>query len=212
VWADGGYAGKLVEWAKATARIALEIVRKTEGQHGFEVLPRRWVVERTLSWITACRRLDRDYERLPETSEAMVKWAMIGLMTRRLAPGPTRVQDRDGGRLILAALRKAHPTVAHVWADGGYAGKLVEWAKEAARIALEIVRKTEGQHGFEVLPRRWVVERTLSWITACRRLDRDYERLPETSEAMVKWAMIGLMTRRLAPGPGRQPWSTPPTA
>jgi len=87
------------------------------------------------------------------------------------------VQDRDGGRLILAALAKAHPTVAHVWADGGYAGKLVEWAKATARIALEIVRKTEGQHGFEVLPRRWVVERTLSWITACRRLDRDYERL-----------------------------------
>ncbi len=122
------------------------------------------------------------------------------------------VQDRDGGRLILAALRKAHPTITHVWADGGYAGKLVEWAKATARIALEIVRKTEGQHGFEVLPRRWVVERTLSWITGCRRLDRDYERLPQTSEAMVKWAMIGLMTRRLEPGPGRRPWSTPPTA
>jgi len=74
---------------------------------------------------------------------------------------------------------------------------------------LEIVRKPEGQRTFEVLPRRWVVERTLAWITKCRRLDHDYERLPSTSAAMVKWAMVGLMTRRLAPTPGRQPWSTP---
>ncbi|HYO17167.1 MAG TPA: transposase, partial [Dermatophilaceae bacterium] len=54
--------------------------------------------------------------------------------------------------------------------------------------------------------RRWVVERTLSWISRCRRLSKDYERLPEHAEAMVKWSMIALMTRRLAPGPGRRPW------
>jgi transposase len=119
------------------------------------------------------------------------------------------VQDRDGAQSALAALRKAFPTISLVWADGGYAGKLVAWAKQTARIVLEIVRKPEGQHTFEVLPRRWVVERTLSWITKCRRLDHDYERLTETSVAMVKWAMVGLMTRRLAPTPGRQPWSTP---
>jgi transposase len=121
------------------------------------------------------------------------------------------VQDRDGARPVLAAMSTAYPAVTLVWADGGYAGKLVEWAKTAARIVLEIVKKSEGQRGFEVLPRRWVVERTLSWITGCRRLDRDYERLPATSEAMVKWAMIGVMTRRLAPAPGRRPWSTPAT-
>lgn len=121
------------------------------------------------------------------------------------------VQDRDGARSVLAAMATAFPAVSLVWADGGYAGKLVEWAKAAARIVLEIVKKSEGQRGFEVLPRRWVVERTLSWISGCRRLDRDYERLPATSEAMVKWAMIGVMTRRLAPGPGHRPWSTPAT-
>lgn len=121
------------------------------------------------------------------------------------------VQDREGARPVLDAMSAAYPAVSLVWADGGYAGKLVQWAKTAARIVLEIVRKAEGQRGFEVLPRRWVVERTLSWITGCRRLDRDYERLPETSEAMVKWAMIGVMTRRLAPGPDRRPWSTPDT-
>jgi len=62
-----------------------------------------------------------------------------------------------------------------------------------------------------VLPRRWVVERTLSWLVRCRRLGRDYERLPEHSEAMIKWSMIALMTRRLAPAPGRRPWQ-PKTA
>jgi len=66
----------------------------------------------------------------------------------------------------------------------------------------------EGQHGFEVLPRRWVVERTFAWSTKCRRLDHNYERLIETSEAMVKWAMVGLMTRRLAPS-GRRPLLSP---
>ena len=65
------------------------------------------------------------------------------------------VQDRDGAQPALAAVRKAFPTISLVWADGGYAGKLVEWAKQTARIVLEIVRKPEGQRTFEVLPRRW---------------------------------------------------------
>lgn len=119
------------------------------------------------------------------------------------------VQDRDGARPVLEAVRKAFPTISLVWADGGYAGKLVQWAKQTARLALEIVRKPEGQRTFEVLPRRWVVERTISWLVKYRRLDHDYERLTKTSVAMVEWAMVGLMVRRLARSPGRQPWSTP---
>ncbi|MGH3566223.1 MAG: IS5 family transposase [Pseudonocardia sp.] len=117
------------------------------------------------------------------------------------------VQDRDGGARVLGRARMAMPSLALVWADGGYAGeKLVVWVRRRLRIMLEIVRKPEGQRGFSVLPRRWVVERTLSWITAHRRLARDHERTPEHSEAWVKWVMIGLMSRRLAPSPGRRPW------
>jgi transposase len=116
------------------------------------------------------------------------------------------VPDRDGGRWVLARAKMAMPSITLVWADGGYAGKLVAWVQQYCRILLEIVRKPQGQRTFEVLPRRWVVERTLSWLVRCRRLDRDYERLPEHSEAMVKWSMIGLMARRLAPAPGRRPW------
>ena len=116
------------------------------------------------------------------------------------------VQDRDGGARVLERLRFRMPSVAVVWADGGYAGRLVAYARQILKVTVDIVRKKEGQRTFEVLPRRWVVERTLSWISRCRRLAHDYERLPEHSEAMVKWAMIGLMTRRLAPAPERRPW------
>lgn len=118
------------------------------------------------------------------------------------------VQDRDGGRLVLGRARMTMPSIVLVWADGGYAGKLVAFARQYLRMAVEIVKKPEGQRTFEVLPRRWVVERTLSWISRCRRLSKDYERLPAHAEAMVKWSMIGLMTRRLAPGPGRKPWQS----
>ncbi|MQA17687.1 MAG: IS5 family transposase, partial [Pseudonocardiaceae bacterium] len=78
------------------------------------------------------------------------------------------VQDRDGGRRVLDRVKMAMPSLALVFADGGYAGKLVDWAMRVPRMVLEIVRKPEGQRGFAVLPRRWVVERTLSWLTAHR--------------------------------------------
>jgi transposase len=111
------------------------------------------------------------------------------------------VQDRDGGTRLLERLRFVMPSVVHIWADGGYAGRRVAYARQVLRRSVEIVRKPAGQRGFEVLTRRWVVERTFAWIMRCRRLVADYERLPEHAEAMVKWTMIGLMSRRLAPAP-----------
>jgi len=108
------------------------------------------------------------------------------------------VQDRDAGRGLLWRLRAAHRGISLVWADGGYAGKLVSWAKNGLRLTLQIVKRTDHLSGFHVLPRRWVVERTLSWITRYRRTVRDYERLPQHHEAMVYWAMITIMGRRLA--------------
>jgi len=117
------------------------------------------------------------------------------------------VQDRDGGRGILKALHGALGSVRHVFADGGYRGQLVAVAKSAWGIVVEVVRKPPDQIGFAVLPRRWVVERTFSWLMRQRRLARDYERLPATHEAIVKWAMVAIMLNRLAPPPGPKPWS-----
>jgi len=122
------------------------------------------------------------------------------------------VQDRDGGRTILEQLRFVMPSIVTVFADGGYAGKLVTYASQVLRLAVELVKKPDDQQGFAVLPRQWVVERTFAWLVRCRRLDHDYERQPATSETWVKWAMIGIMVRRLEPGPGRRPWQPQPTS
>jgi putative transposase len=109
------------------------------------------------------------------------------------------VQDRDGAKLVLARIKGRFARLRLIWADGGYAGQLVSWVKEQLRIALEIVKRSDEVVGFEVLPRRWVVERTLAWISRCRRLSKDYEALTETSEAYVYLAMIHLMLKRLKP-------------
>jgi len=120
------------------------------------------------------------------------------------------VQDRDGGADILKFAHKVVPTLRHVFADGGYAGRLVAKARRYWKITVEVVKKPREQRGFSPLPRRWVVERTFAWLMRWRRLVRDYERFPETHEAMVKWAMIGLMLNRLARPSGPKPWTQAP--
>ena len=109
---------------------------------------------------------------------------------------PASVQDRQGARPLLWNTHRACRGVRLVWADAGYSGKLAAWA-ETLKMTLQIVAKRD-RHAFEVLPRRWVVERTFAWISKHRRTVRDYEHLPASHEAMILWAMIALMTRRLA--------------
>jgi transposase len=108
------------------------------------------------------------------------------------------IQDRDGACRLLAALRARFSTITLIWADGGYAGRLVTWAQAVLAFTVTIVKRTDDLAGFRVIPRRWVVERTLAWISKYRRCVRDYETLPEHSEAMVQIAMIMTMSRRLA--------------
>jgi putative transposase len=111
------------------------------------------------------------------------------------------VQDRDGAKLLLEKLAKQEDTIKRlklIWVDGSYRGALVAWVEEHFGWRLEVVEKPKEQIGFKVLPRRWVVERTFAWLVRQRRLARDYERLPETSESFIYAAMIRLMVRRLA--------------
>ena len=129
----------------------------------------------------------------------------IGLLLTVLVTAAS-VQDRDAAKPLLWNLRKAFPSVRLAWADGGYAGKLVSWAKTALKLTVEIVKRPDDLHTFKVLPRRWVVERTLAWITRHRRTVRDYERLPAHHETYIYWSMIIVMTRRLARKP--EPAST----
>jgi transposase len=107
------------------------------------------------------------------------------------------MQDRDAAHRLLALLRERFSTISLVWADGGYAGRLVVWANQVLRLAVTIIKRSDNVTGFVVLPRRWVVERTFGWLVRHRRLVRDYERRPEHHEAMVWWATVTIMTRRL---------------
>uniref|UniRef100_UPI00374DFDE1 IS5 family transposase n=1 Tax=Streptomyces lonegramiae TaxID=3075524 RepID=UPI00374DFDE1 len=107
------------------------------------------------------------------------------------------VQDRAGGRTVLARLAAAFRAVSLVWADGGYANSvdctLLSWVRDVLGIVVEIVKRADDVRGFKVLPRRWAVERSFGWLVRNGRLARDYERLTATSEAMIKVAMIRLM-------------------
>jgi putative transposase len=137
-----------------------------------------------------------------------------------------KVPDQDGLRLLLEPMRERLPRLKHLWLDAGYEGRGKRWAEEVLGLSVEVVRKPpkpvaekvariwaeewakEGEkvdwqrlmpsRGFRVLPRRWVVERTFSWLSQNRRMSKDYERLPETGEALIYVAMIRLMVRRLA--------------
>jgi putative transposase len=110
------------------------------------------------------------------------------------------IQDRDGAMLVLEKLRGLFPRLSLIWADGGYAGKLIDWCASVGHWVLQIVKRCDDVVGFIVLPRRWVVERTFAWLGKYRRLSKDYESLTQSSETMIYLAMINLMLHRLTPG------------
>ncbi|MGW0316062.1 IS5 family transposase [Streptomyces flavidovirens] len=118
-----------------------------------------------------------------------------GLMLTVLVTAAS-IQDSVAGERLLNRLAANHPGIRKGWADRGYREYLVDHAARLG-IDLEVVRRTPGTRGFTVLPRRWVVERTLGWLMHHRRLARDYEALPTRSTAMIYLAMIALMTRRI---------------
>lgn len=105
--------------------------------------------------------------------------------------------DRDAAKEVLFRLRLMHPEITIAWADSGYAGQLVTWAKKYLGLTLKTVSRSKNTPGFVILPRRWVVERSLAWIMHARRHARDYERLIQHSESLITWAAITLMTRRI---------------
>ena len=122
------------------------------------------------------------------------------------------IQDRDAGWRLLAALHRTIPSMTKLWADGAYAGEFVRRAHDELNIDVDIVKKPADMHAFKLLPHRWVVERTFGWFNRERRLSKDYERLPATTEALVRVSMIRLMTRRLSRHAGEPTGPTAPEA
>jgi putative transposase len=109
------------------------------------------------------------------------------------------IQDRDGGKQVLNMLGRGCTRLKLIWADGGYRGTFVTWAKQQFNRVIDIVKRSDS-HGFKILPKRWIVERTFGWFSKYRRLSKDYETLTNSSETMIYVAMINLMLHRLKPG------------
>lgn len=119
---------------------------------------------------------------------------MVGLVVHS-----ADIQDRDGAATALKTILRRWPWLRHIFADGGYAGpKLRAALRKVGKFTLQIVKRTDKAKGFEVLPRRWVVERTFAWLGRCRRLAKDWEKSIATAEAWMLVAHIRLLTRRLA--------------
>jgi transposase len=109
------------------------------------------------------------------------------------------IQDRDGGAMVMATLFGLHPFLVKLYADAGYQGPVFQAAmkKIMAQVDVEIVKRSDQAKGFVVLPKRWVVERTLAWLNRCRRLAKDWECLNRKARAYLLLASIRLMVRRL---------------
>jgi len=106
------------------------------------------------------------------------------------------IQDRRGARLLMIRLYAMFAALSIIWADGGYSGVLVEWAKNMFNWNLTIVKRTDAMRGkFVVLPRRWVVERSFAWLGNSRRLSKDYERLTDTAEIFIKITEVHRLLR-----------------
>jgi putative transposase len=117
---------------------------------------------------------------------------------------PADLQDRVAAEPILNETHDLCPSITHGWADQSYAGDLIEWAAKVLGITIEIVKRPAEQVGFQVQPRRWVVERTIAWINRCRRLSKDFEHHAKNSVAWIYWASIQRMLRYVAPTPNQE--------
>ena len=112
---------------------------------------------------------------------------------------PADVQDRDGGALLMATLFGLYPFLRKLYADGGYQGPLFRAAakKALSKLEVEIVKRSDQAKGFVVLPKRWIVERTIAWLNRCRRLAKDWECLNRKALSFIHLASIRLMLSKL---------------
>ena len=117
---------------------------------------------------------------------------------------PANIQDRDGARLLVQRAKQTQrwPRLRVVFADGRYAGQLIGWVWAWWQVVVRVIKRSDQARGFEVLPKRWVVERTFGWLGDYRRLSKDYEFHEHTSATMIHLALIHLMVKRLAPAKG----------
>lgn len=170
----------------------LEVQRKKQGK---ESSPSVGIID-SQSVKTSCCAMARGYDagkRVKGVKRHIVVDTLGLLMA--IVVHTADIQDRDGARLVLEKLRFKYPRLKIIYADGGYAGKLITYVAETFNWVLSIIKRNEEKK-FVVLPKRWIVERTFAWLDNHRRLAKDYERLNSTSMAMVQLAMIRTMLKK----------------
>lgn len=193
--------GFFTRWHRARVldRIQVTLLSAIRITAGHSPLPVAAVIDsQTVHAAETVARSSRGYDAAKKVNGRKRSIAVdFGGMLLATVVTSAGIQDRDIARDLLARLRAEHPQLPTIWADGAYRGALVPWAAKELRFRIEVVARPPGTRGFVVLPKRCVVERSLAWLSHARRLVRDYERLPEHSEALLTWAAITLMTRRL---------------
>jgi putative transposase len=175
-----------------------DCVRKTEGR---TVAPTAAIVD-SQSVKTPDQAGERGYDAGKKISGRKRHLVVdcLGLILALMIT-PAAVQDRDAARPLIKGLVSMYGRLQIIWADGGYLGTLIGWVKQLkpfGKLRLEIIRRCDEVRGFQILPKRWIIERTFGWFCKSRRLCRDYEVRPDHSAAMIRICMIRIMVRRLA--------------
>lgn len=175
-----------------------EAVREKEGRHPE---PSAAIMDSQTAKMGAAVKGERGYDGAKHINgrKRHILVDVLGLLLE-VVVHKADIQERAGAKLLLLrALKRGFERLHLIWVDGGYSGKpFFNWVLKHCGWLIEVVKRSDDAEGFVVLPRRWVVERTFGWLVRFRRLSRDYEELPETSESMIYAAMVRIMLKRLA--------------